>query len=239
VTQAIEAPRAAVPTFGRGLAEGFALGLSRLPRLAWVGGGALLLTTLVAIVERRVGNAASVDRALHLTFSWIVPFMCLAMVSAATGPRSLREATWQVARFGVSRQSVAAGLTLAISLASVVPAVLSAAVSVVVAHTPHAPPMANDLVTTAWIGALTAWAYAAWMSFGAAFGKMGGGRGFVLALDFVLGGVGAFGVVFPRGDAMNLLGFDGGADVSQRVSSAALPLVAIVMTALTSLRCRD
>jgi hypothetical protein len=224
----------------RGIGEGIALGVDRLRRRALVvGGGGVFFTLFLAIVERQVGAAAAVDRTLQITFSWFLPLMCVAMVSAAIGPRALRDATWPVARFGVSRQAVATGLVIAISVACIVPAVLMAAFAVLVAHNDGGIPIARDLVTSSWIAALTAWAYAGWFSLGSAFGKQGGGRTFVLALDFVLGSVGAFAVVFPRGNAMNLLGFETLDGASQHLSSVLLPAIAVVMTGLSALRCRD
>jgi len=225
----------------RGVSLGVALGAGRLARRTLViGAGALAVTGLVVLVQRTTSQSGGVEQALHLSFSWIIPLLCLAVVTAGVGQRSLREMTWSAARFGVPRQAVAFGIALAISVACVVPAVLCALVSVIGAHTPNETiPLGRDMVTCGWIAALGAWAYAAWLSFGATFGSKGGGRGWVIALDFVLGSAGFAAYALPRGNTMNLLGFDDAAEISQRQSSLILPVVAIVMTLLASFRARD
>ena len=62
---------------------------------------------------------------------------------------------------------------------------VSAAVTASVGHDPSAPPVAIDAITSAWIGALTASAYAALFAFGATFGARGGGRYLALGFDFI------------------------------------------------------
>ena len=89
-----------------------------------------------------------------------------------------------------------------------------------------------------WIAPLVAGAYAAWFGLGATFGKSGGGRGWVLGADFLLGSVGMFGVLLPRGSAYNLIGLDAPLDVPQRAASGVLLAVTIVCLALGVLRCR-
>jgi hypothetical protein len=223
-----------------GVRAGLALGARRIvPRMAGLAGGAALLTLVVVLVERRTAGASGLDRALHIVSSWFIPLLALAVVTAALGARSLRDLTWSAARFGASRQAVALGIVIATSIACVVAAVPCVAIAFASATPEGAAPLAKDLLTSGWIAAESAWAYAAWLALGATFGKLGGGRGIVVALDYVFGGLGAAGLAFPRSHTMNLLGFDAAAVVSQRASSVLLPVVAVVATLLASLRCRD
>ena len=213
--------------------------LRRPTALAVALGLALIVTATV--IERRVGSAGAVDRVLGGTFRLIIPLVTFAVAAAATGYDRLREAVWPLARFGASRRHVALGTILAAVAASAALAALFAALSVVLAHSPGEPPLLRDAFKSAWIGALTASAYAAWFSFGAAFWKRGRGRWIPLVLDLLFGAsTGLLGAVFPRGDAANLL-FGGAAalQLSQPASSAVLAASAVLLTLFASLLCRE
>jgi hypothetical protein len=229
------------PSFTLGARAGASLAVVRLRSrgfaLACV--LALALTGVAAFVERRVGMAGAVDRTLGVVAGWIVPIFCTGALSLLLAGRGLRESTWPAARFGAPRAAVALGSILVLAIATAAVALLLAMLGVALAHGDGAPPLLGDLLTSAWVAALGGAAYAAWLSFGASFGRVGGGRYVVLVLDFVLGGTDLLGVVLPRGNLENLLGLGAPFDVGQRASSLLLSSLAVLVAAVASWRSRD
>jgi hypothetical protein len=212
--------------------------LRRPTALAALLGVALIV--VATVIERRAGSAGAVDRVLGGTFRVIVPLVTFGVTAAATGHDRLRDAVWPLARYGASRRDLALGTILFAIAASSVLAALFAVVSVVLAHSPSEPPLLRDAFQSAWIGALTASAYAAWFSFGAVFWKRGRGRWIPLLLDLLFGAsTGLLGAVFPRGNAQSLLGGAAPLHLSQPSSSLALALSALALTLLASLLCRE
>ena len=212
--------------------------LRRPIALAALLGVALIVVSTV--IERRAGSAGAVDRVLGSTFRVILPLVTFGVTAAATGHDRLSDAVWPLARYGASRRDLALGTILFAVAASSALAALFAVVSVVLAHGPSEPPLLRDALQSAWIGALTASAYAAWFSFGAVFWKRGRGRWIPLLLDLLFGAsTGLLGAVFPRGNAQSLLGGAAPLHLSQPSSSAALALSALALTLLASLLCRE
>jgi len=200
----------------------------------------LALIVVATVIERRAGSAGAVDRVLGGTFRLIVPLVTFAVAAAATGHDRLREAVWPLARYGASRRDIALGTLLAAVVASAALAALFAVLSVVLAHGSGEPPLLRDAFQSAWIGALTASAYAAWFSFGALFLRRGRGRWIPLVLDILFGAsTGLLGAVFPRGNAANLLGGAAALQLSQPASSAVLAGSAVLLTLFASLLCRE
>lgn len=230
------APRAAAIRLGAAAAR--ARILRRPTALAVLLGLALIVVSTV--IERRLGSAGAVSRVLGSTFRLIIPLATFGVAAAATGHDRLREAVWPLARYGAARRHIAFGTLLAAIAASAVLAALFAVVSVVLAHSPGEPPLLRDAFQSAWIGALTASAYAAWFCLGAVFWKRGRGRFLPLLLDVLVGGsTGLLGAVFPRGNAENLLGGAAALHLSQPASSAILALSAASLTLIASLLCRE
>lgn len=198
------------------------------------------LIGVATVIERRAGSAGAVDRVLGGTFRVVIPLVTFGVTAAATGYDRLRDAVWPLARYGAARRDVALGTVLFAVAASAALAALFAAVSVVLAHGPSEPPLLRDALLSAWIGVLTASAYAAWFSFGAAFWKRGRGRWIPLLLDLLFGAsTGLLGALFPRGNAQNLLGGAAPFHLAQPASSAVLALSAVVLTLLAALLCRQ
>ncbi len=200
----------------------------------------LALLVVATVIERRAGSAGAVFRVLGGTFRLILPLVTFAVAAAATGHDRLREAVWPLARYGASRRRLAFGTVLAAAFASAALAAFFAVVSVVLAHGPGDPPLLRDAFQSAWIGALTASAYAAWFSFGAVFLRRGRGRWIPLVLDILFGAsTGLLGAVFPRGNAANLLGGAAALQLSQPASSAVLLVSTVLLTLFASLLCRE
>ena len=233
--------RAPSVPFGVGLRAGMTIASTRLRSrpFAFSLGLALAFALAAAFVARRAGSSGSVDRALGVVFSYVVPLSTLATTALVMRRSALRDVVWPVARFGVARQSVALGVTFANALACAASVMFLALVTIVFAHGPSSGALAHDLMTTGWIALLTGAAYGAWFSLGSALGKRGGGRVVVLALDFVLGKLGLLGALFPRIHAESLLGLEASAALSQPASSVMLATITFVVSGLVYLKTRD
>lgn len=228
-------------SFSSGLRGGAIIAFARLRSRSFGVSFALAsaLTIVGALVERRMGPSGAVDRSLGLVFSWVIPLLTLATLSVVVGPRSLRDATWPIARFGAPRALCALGVVGATMAACALASVVLTLLAVTIGHAPSSAPLLGDLATSAWISGLTGSAYAAFFAFGATLGRAGGGRSVILALDFVLGRTELFGVVLPRGNAANLIGVGSSLEASQRTSSILLVGVAVFVALIATWRSRD
>jgi len=229
----------APPTLRASFLFGFRLAQHRLlgRRVALLGVLGLALSVSSAIIERRVGSAGAVDRALLSTFRLVIPLVTFAIGAEASARARLSEAAWPVARFGAPHRDVVLGIVAAAAAASALLAAISAAAVVLLAHSPAAPPLAHDALLSAWIAAVTALAYTGWFAVGATFHKHGRGRFWPLLADFVLGGsVGLAGAIFPRGNATNLLGGPAPLGLPQASSMAILIASGAALSLLAALR---
>lgn len=221
---------------------GFLTGIRRLSSREAVLTFALALALSISggIIERRVTTAGAVDRSLAATFRLVIPLLCFALAGRLSERNTLRNAAWPVARYGMPQREVAWGMTLALALVTAIAGAVLASVSVLTAFSSASPPLARDLVTSAWIGALTSSAYAGWFAFGGTFFLRGRGRWAPLVVDFLIGsGSGFFASLLPRAHARGLLGGEGPLSFSQPQSSVFLLLMAIVLSVLAALRCRE
>ena len=207
----------------RVLARVPALRLVRTPR-AWA---PILLWTVVAIViaiaARSTGSATGASHVMRGTFAFLVlPLVTYAIVGAVLGTAGLRQGIRGVVALGAEpRQAALASVGVAVAAAMAACGVLAALVCVL-AHGAHDPPLASDLPTSLWVGALGGGAYAAYFCAGAAIWK-GRLRGVFLAFDWIVGGGAGFGALFtPRGHVLSLLGGVPCAELSQRASSVVL-----------------
>lgn len=221
---------------------GFRIGRQRLRRrrvvlLALLG---LALAIAGAIIERRVTSAGAVDRSLVATFRLVIPLVTFAVVTEASARSRLREATWSGARFGAGHRDAALGLVAAAVLTSTVLSAVFAIAAVVCAHAPGSPPLVADGLLSAWIAVVVAFAYAGWFAFGSTFLKLGRGRYWPLALDFIIGGsTGLAGAILPRGNAMNLLGGAQPLDLTQPASMGILIASGVALCVASAMRCRQ
>lgn len=225
----------------RGLVHGALLATSELRRRGAFAIGATLASALiVGLVERALGPIGALDRALGLTATWILPLGAAAIVTSILGLRTPRDMAWPVARYGAPRLTVGVGILAVTVIAVALTTALSSALVVVSAHSSagHDAPLAGDAVTSAGVSALVGAAYAAMLFAGATFGRRGGGRAILLALDFVIGGLGVVGYALPRIHGQSLLGVEVAA-LSQKASSVVLLVLVVVWGALGALRSRD
>jgi hypothetical protein len=197
------------------------------------------LAALVAVAEKRANLFGAAGRALEgQVFAFIVPIALFWMSSRVLESAKLETAASPLARFGASRRDVALGLISASMLASALLAAIAAAATAALAHDPTAPSIAVDAFTSGWIGALTAFAYAALFAFGATFGAKGGGRFWALGFDLFFGGTGGVAALLaPRAHAQNLLGGEPPMLLGQPTSAALLAVIAVSFTGFAVARC--
>lgn len=210
------------------------LRLTRTPRAWWP----ILGWTLVAIVSALAlrSRIAGADHVLRGTFGVVVlPLASYGMVGATFGPGGLKKSIRGVVGLGASPQAAAFASVLVAVIASAVVGALLAMLTTAIAHSSGDAPLARDLPTSTWIGALGGAAYAAYFSVGAAIGA-GTMRSGLVALDWILGGAGGVGAALvPRGHVLSLLGGALPADLPQRASSGLLVVMIVVFGGLAVL----
>ncbi len=205
-----------------------------LPILAWT-----LLAIASAVVARSRGSASGADHVMRGSFAFLVlPLLSYATVGAVLGAGGLRRAIRGTVALGAEpRRAALASVGVAVVSAAVLSGLLAVLVCAV-AHGSQDPPLASDLPTSLWVGALGGGAYAAYFCGGSAIGK-GTMRGVFLALDWIVGAGSGFGALFtPRGHVQSLLGGPLCADISQRASSLALVAILCSYAALALLLTR-
>jgi hypothetical protein len=197
-------------------------------------------SSLAAVAEKRTALFGAAGRALEgQVFGFIVPVALLWISMHVLEPARLDTSASPLARFGQSRRTVALGLIAASMVTGALVAAVAAAITAAAAHDPTAPSLALDLYTCAWIGALTACAYAGLFALGATFGPKGGGRYWALGFDLLFGGTsGVAALLAPRAHAQNLLGGEPPLLLSQPSSLALLVVIAAGFTSLALARCR-
>jgi hypothetical protein len=221
------------------LLAGLGLAAGRL-RAASTAGAILVgaaFAAVVGLLERRYAPAGAPDRALDASFRWLVPLVCLGVTARALGARRLDEALWSLARFGAPRRPLALGVVAGAALGAAAGALVIVALALATSHSTAAA-FGQDLGTTAWVTALGASAYVAWLALGAALGRHGP-WGIWLADLTLGGGTSALAVPWPRAHLRNLLGGDAPFDLSQPASTVALAVMAAAVTALALSRLED
>lgn len=191
---------------------------------------------VVALAVAAAARGEGSDGPLQGVFGGIVvPLLAYALASVALGGASLKAAISPWTRLGATRFDSLTAVFVAAGGASALAAGLLGGVVVVLTRTTTSP--SSDAFTTAWIAALGALAYAATFLAASSFGKRGGGRGFLLAYDFLLGASnGTAGTWTVRGHLRNLLGGTPPNEVSQRNSTVMLVVFVVLAVAIAMLR---
>lgn len=202
--------------------------------------GWALLALGAALYERSRAISHSADHALLGTYGALaLPLVAFAVVSAALGGLGMGRAIRSPVGFGAPPERAALGALIIAGAASALLGGTLAALVSVIAHGAGDPPALSDAVTSFWIGALGGATYAAYFTFGSAFGNTGLLRGALLVFDWLLGsGTGVGALLTPRGHVRNLFGGLAPAEISQRASTVALLVLAVVFGVLCVLRAR-
>jgi len=214
--------------------------LTRTPR-AWIPMAAWSLFAFGAAVALHYASpSASAGDALQTAFGALaLPLLAFAVVGVTLGGDGLARSVRSVVAFGAVPARAALAEVLVAVAAS---ALLASVVGILVATLSHGssdPPLARDVLATAWIAALGGAAYASLFALGASFGARGGGRAWLLALDWMLGASdGSSGILTPRAHVRSLLGGDAVASLSNVASAGMLVLLAVGFAALAVARSR-
>jgi hypothetical protein len=205
-----------------------------IPVLAWAA-----LALVSALVLHRTGASATAGALQAIFGGFALPLLAFTIVGGALGGDGLSRAARPFVAFGAPPARVAlATVAVAVVVTALVASVVGAAVAAI-AHGSSDPPLPTDVLTSAWVAALGGAAYATLFSFGASFGKRGGGRAVVLVLDWVLGSSsGAAGVLTPRAHVRSLLGGDAVMAMSGRASALVLVGLVVVYAAAAAARTR-
>jgi hypothetical protein len=205
-----------------------------IPVACWIG-----LALVSAAVLRRSGSDATYGALESIFGALVLPFLSFAVTGAALGGDGLARSTRPFVSFGAPPARIALATVGAAVVASAVMAAFTGALVAALAHGSGDPPLARDVLTSAWVAALGGAAYASFFSFGASFGKRGGGRVIALVLDWVLGsGTGASGLLTPRPHIRSLLGGDAVMGLSGRASALVLVGLVGLFALLATLRTR-
>jgi hypothetical protein len=214
------------------------LPLARLVRSPRAIAPALFWIAVALAAAFALRDAHGADHALRGAYAVIaLPLLAYGVVGAALGDLRLSEACRPLVAFGASPIRVARVTIATAALACAVACGSLAALVALIAHGSGDPPRIVDAIESAYVGALGGAAYACLFAFGASFGSRG--RAFVLAVDWIVGSTtGPIALVVPRAHVRNLLGGIAPADVSPRVSSLVLVVLAIVFASLAVRRSR-
>ena len=214
--------------------------LARTPR-SWVPIAAwLALGLALAALARSEGAPNGADHVLVGAFgAFVVPLLAYTLVGGCIGGGSLRASVASTVAFGApparsAAVTVGLGVLVAAGLCAALGAVLAA-----VAHGVDDPPVARDVLTSAYAGALGGAAYAALFALGASLGRRGGGRAMMLVADWILGSNdSAVALLAPRAHLRNLLGGSPPWGMGERGSAVALLVLTLVLAAVAVRRVR-
>lgn len=217
----------------------FGLPLARLARSprGWI---SVALWILLALGSAQLARAAhsGVYRALGGAYGGLaLPLVVFGVTGVVLGGRGLPEAVRPLVGFGARARDAALATLTTAAAASALAGGLVGALVCAIGHGPSDPPLAWDMLQSAGITALGGAAYAALFAFGSTFAR-GAGRGVVLGIDFLMGGSGTGALLLPRGHVRSLLGGDAVLELSGRVSTGALVVIALAFAGLAVLRSR-
>lgn len=221
---------------------GVRLGVARLSSIRSTAAFALALAAVLigALIERRMSSLLAADRALlGIVFGVVVPLIAWGALARVTAGRRLEESVREIARHGANRRLATLGVVLLAGVVVAFASVLLTLLAVLATRFPSDPRLLSDLVTSGWIALVAGAAYAAWFALGSTLGRSGGGRGWLLVIDWLLGaGVGVLALPWPRAHAANLLGAAPVLGMPQWAATASLVVLGLSYAALSVLRSR-
>jgi hypothetical protein len=195
----------AVNTLVRALVNG-ALRLRNL-RALLVACVAISFGLLIAKLAPGSGESAADDALQAGVFGIALPLAAYLTAEAVLQRKSLDQAARGLARYGVSGRLAGLGLVLAIAAVLIGLALLGCAAALIAAYPAHDSQFFSDLFRSLPIAVTAGAAYAGWYALASCFGARGGGRTWLLGLDWIFGASDGFlAAPWPRGHIRNLLG---------------------------------
>ncbi|MDQ2644325.1 MAG: hypothetical protein M3020_10955 [Myxococcota bacterium] len=168
---------------------------------------AIALGPVVAKLSPSSGASAADDALRAGVFGIALPLAAYLSAEAVLQGKNLDQAARRVARYGVSGRLAGLGLVLALAAVSIAAALLGCVAALLSAYPAHGSDFYGDLFRSLPIAATAGAAYAGWYALASCFGARGGGRKWLLGLDWVLGATsGIWAAPWPRGHVRNLLG---------------------------------
>lgn len=203
--------------------------------LAVVGSG------LIATIERQQSSLGAADRALSgAAFGVALPFVAYLVCEGALRRDRLAASLQPLARHGANLRRAALGVTLTLAVVLGSAGALIAFATTLAARGLGDAALASDLAASLWIGALGGMTYASGFVLASTFGKRGGGRIWLLGLDFLFGlSTSILAIPWPRSHIRNLAGGLPPLEWSQTTSAAALLLISAAALGLTVERARS
>lgn len=153
-------------------------------------------------------GASAADDALQAgVFGIALPLAAYLTAEAILQRKTLDQAARGVARYGVSGRLAGLGLILALAAVLIGSALLGCTAALAAAYPTHDSKFIWDLFRSLPIAVTAGAAYAGWYALASCFGAHGGGRKWLLGLDWILGASDGFlAAPWPRGHVRNLLG---------------------------------
>jgi hypothetical protein len=184
-----------------------------------------VLSAAVASLGGERGRTAA-DRALiSAAFGVALPLLAFFAAELVVAGQRFDRALRVLTRHGISGRNAGIGLALALAAASTAAALTVTICSLFAAYPASDPRLWSELALTIPIATLAGVAYAGWYTLASSFGANGGGRRWLLVLDWVFGASsGWFALPFPRGHVRNLLG---GAPVAEMSQGWAFGILAV------------
>jgi hypothetical protein len=196
------------------------------------------LVLVVGLLERREDLVHAADRTLvGAVFGIALPVLGYLVLGRASDGRRLDAALDVLARHGRNRRQALLGSVLAAAAALGAAGMLLASLGVVCARGIGDPRLLGDLAVSSAIGLGAGACYACWFALGSQLGARGGGRIWVLILDWLLGtGTTALAAPWPRAHLRNLLGAEPVLGMPQWSAPMALSLLALSCLTVSVLR---
>jgi hypothetical protein len=200
--------------------------------------GSIAFALAMAAASRGHGGATSVLPGGVGAF--VLPVAVFSAMNTASERRGTRGLIGLPLSFGQAPgRSIAQSAGSLIAFSILTSASLGLLVALV-AHSAVDPPLATDLVRSAWALGVAGGAYASLFLFAGSYGKRGGGAQLALMADFIFGGSDtSLARWLPRAHVQRVLGGDAIVDWSNHASMAALCTMAAVLFACLTLRARQ
>jgi hypothetical protein len=195
---------------------------------------------LIARLAQGPGASAADDALQAGVFGVALPLAAYLTAEAVLQSKTLDQAARGVARYGVSGRLAGLGLVLAIAAVLIGAALLGSAAALTAAYPAHDSEYFLDLFRSLPIAVTAGAAYAGWYALASCFGARGGGRKWLLGLDWIFGASDGFlAAPWPRGHVRNLLGGSPVLEMSQVGAFGVLLLGTSLAVLVAVARSRD